>query len=210
MTYTIPDFGPSDLLTSAREGTRRVRVDVAQTGFWEAREFRISYPLEIPAASPVVIEFVSPVDFVLQSQALTSDSEGILMQVYRQAQGVTGGVFADAVPIYPNNFQLSAPEYTRKINAQTGGTFTPSAGQVSVETIRLRVSTATAQESTVGGTLRGERGLPPGAYYIKFSNITGGGTATGVYTLVFEERPIQGGLSPSAQIEATTEMTIYG
>ena len=40
MVFTIPDFGPSDLLTSGREGTRRVRVDVAQTGFFEARERR--------------------------------------------------------------------------------------------------------------------------------------------------------------------------
>lgn len=37
MTYTIPDFGPSDLLTSSREGTRRLRVDVAQAGFFEGR-----------------------------------------------------------------------------------------------------------------------------------------------------------------------------
>lgn len=39
MSYTIPDFGPPDLLTSERLGTRRLRVDVGQTGFFERREF---------------------------------------------------------------------------------------------------------------------------------------------------------------------------
>ena len=37
MTWTIPDFGPNDLLTSEKESFRRVRVDVAQTGFFEGR-----------------------------------------------------------------------------------------------------------------------------------------------------------------------------
>lgn len=37
MTYTVQDFGPSDLLTSNRYKYRRVRVDVGQTGFFEGR-----------------------------------------------------------------------------------------------------------------------------------------------------------------------------
>ena len=50
MTYTVPDFGPSDLITSAREGTRRVRVDVAQTGFFEARVVPLGRaPITLPA-----------------------------------------------------------------------------------------------------------------------------------------------------------------
>ena len=48
MTWTVPDFGPSDLLTSEREKYRRVRVDVGQTGFFDGREFRTFKEISIP------------------------------------------------------------------------------------------------------------------------------------------------------------------
>ena len=43
MSYKIDGFWPSDILSSTIEGTRRVKVDVGSTGFFEARTFRISY-----------------------------------------------------------------------------------------------------------------------------------------------------------------------
>jgi len=43
MSYKIDGFGPSDLLSSTKDGARRVKVDVGSTGFFEARTFRISY-----------------------------------------------------------------------------------------------------------------------------------------------------------------------
>jgi hypothetical protein len=178
-----------NLLTGQSDETTRLRVDVSQTGFWEGREFRISVPLSIPAATPVVLKFVSPINFILESQGLTCDEQGILFQAYRSTQGTEGGSFSTEVPIYSNNFQSTSPTYAHQATITTGGTFTPDGGQQSVETVRVKTAGATAQQSTVGGSVRGERGLAAGAYYLKFSNLTGSGTAQGVYSLIFEERP---------------------
>jgi hypothetical protein len=178
-----------NLLTGSSGDTARLRVDVSQTGFWEGREFRISVPLSIPSSTPTVLKFVAPIDFILQSQGLTCDEHGILFQAYRSTQGAEGGSFSTAIPIYANNFQSTAPVYAHQATITTGGTFTPDGGQQSVETIRLKTSGSTAQAVTVGGSVRGERGLAAGAYYLKFSNLTGSGTAQGVYSLIFEERP---------------------
>jgi hypothetical protein len=172
----------SDLLTSVFEGLRRLRVDVGRTGFWEAREFRISFPLDI-GASPTVLKFVSPVDFILQHQEFSVDAESYKFEAFRD--GTEGGTFTE-VPIYGNNIQLSAPDYTRQAETYTGGTFTPSSP--AVETVRMRSAGSTAQAATVGGAVTGERGLAAGTYYLVFTRL-GTQNALGVYTLIWEERP---------------------
>lgn len=171
------------------ESKARIRVDVGQTGFWDGREFRISYPVSVATTSKVVLKVVSPVDFILQRQSLYADEEGFIFQAYRSAQGTQGGTFGTNIPIYANNSQSSAPEYTRQVTITTGGTFTPGVGETPTETVRIRVSTATSKSSTVGEVLQGERGLAAGTYYLVFSNITESATALGVYDLIWEERP---------------------
>ncbi len=64
MTYTVPDFGPNDLLTSSAESFRRVRVDPAQTGFFEGREFCSFYEFSIASGNSVVLKFSCPVDLI--------------------------------------------------------------------------------------------------------------------------------------------------
>ena len=156
--------------------------------FLEGREFRVSYPLNIPAATPVVLKFVATTDFDLALQTLTCDTESILFEAFRQVQGVEGGSFSDNVPIYRNNGKRTTlPNVTPTTSITTGGTFTPNENETSVETIRLKTSGATAQASTVGEEIRGKRGLPPGTYYLKFSVLAGTSAAQGVYTLKFEE-----------------------
>lgn len=161
--------------------------DLQDTAFLEGRELRISVPLSITAATPVVLKFTTSRDFYLTSQGLTCDAEGILFEAFRSTQGVEGGTFGTAVPIYSNNFTKSTRAHTPSTLITTGGTFTPNGGQTSVETVRLRTAGATAQASTVGGVVQGRRGLAAGTYYLKFANLTGSGTALGVYSLRFEE-----------------------
>lgn len=191
---TAPHKGLSDKFFTGNPetddgGATRVRVDTSRTGFWAGHEFRISYPLSIPAATPTVLKFVSPVNFIIQLQNVSSDTEGVIFEAYRDTQGTEGGTFGTAVNVYSNNFQSTTPEYSTQISISTGGTFTPDGGQVSVETIRLKVNNATAQQSTVAAESIGERGLAAGTYYLKFTNLSGSGTALGVYNLVWEERP---------------------
>lgn len=182
---------PADCWTSKNPKTRRLQVDVAETGFEEGREFRINYPLSIATTNRVVLKFSSPVDFRIQLQTLSSDTAGILFKAYRQEQGVESGVFGTNVPVYDVNFEANTPPYTRQVTVTTGGDFTPNGGEEAVETIRLRVANASGQATTVGGDVGRQRGIGAGDYYLVFTNLVATGTATGVYSLEFEERPSQ-------------------
>lgn len=156
-----PNTFPDSVLTSNSGNTARLKVAVGQTGFWEGREFRISEELSIPSATPKVFKFVSPVDFILTFQNLTSDSQGIKFEAFRDNQGTEGGTFTpDALP-----------------------------DGKPVEVMRVKTSGSTAQKTTIGGSISGERGLAAGTYYLKFSNLPASGTADGVYTLVWQEQP---------------------
>lgn len=180
-----------DSLTSEDPNTSRLKVDIGQTGFWEGREFRISEELSIPSGSEVVFKFVSPINFILTKQSIECDQEGIKFEAFRSSQGTEGGTFNQDVAIYGNNIQAGTPPYTGQISITTGGTFTPEALPTgkAVEVIRLRTASATAQRTSVGGAVSGERGLAADTYYLKFTNLTGSGTAGGTYALTFQEQP---------------------
>lgn len=180
-----------DSLTSEDPNTSRLKVDIGQTGFWEGREFRISEEISIPSGSEVVFKFVSPINFILTKQSIECDQEGIKFEAFRSAQGTEGGTFDQSVAIYGNNIQTGTPSYTGQIAITTGGTFTPAAlpSGKAVEIIRLRTASATAQRTSVGGSASGERGLAADTYYLKFTNLTGNGTASGTYALTFQEQP---------------------
>ena len=40
MTYTIQDFGPSDVMTTAKEGSRRIKVEDGNSSFYEGQPSR--------------------------------------------------------------------------------------------------------------------------------------------------------------------------
>lgn len=172
-----------DLLTDGGYGeSRRIRVDNAQTGFFAGREFRSFYEFSIPAGQSNVIKFTSPVDFVLFQQSLTVDAGGV--KYTAEITGTEGGTFT-ALPVIGKNRMASRPQpyYTAQATIGVGGTF---GGGTVLDVARLVTSGATAQHITVGMT-SDERGLPAGTYYIRLATI-GNSTATGVYSLFWEER----------------------
>lgn len=184
-TYTIQDFGPADLLTSEREGYRRVRVDSGQTGFFEGREFRTFREFSIPTGQSLFIKFVSPIDFILFEQSLTLDAGSVRFTALTGSTEATP--FNTPLPVVGKNRMAlrPLPYYVPVILVTTGGTVT---GGTIVEVFRVVAANATAQQQTVGGAAQTERGLPAGTYYLRIENI-GNATATGVYSLFWEERP---------------------
>lgn len=179
---TIGNTGlPADLLTADRRGTRRLRVDVGQTGFFERREFRISEELNIPTGTSLVYRFESPVNFILWEQVLECDAN--LLKFEAIVGGTEGGTFTP-VPIWGKNRMNEQPEYTGQVMVSKGGTV--AGGQVA-EFLRIKAAGATAQRSSVGMSVGSERGLPAGVYHMKLSAI--GGDVTGTFALVWEERP---------------------
>lgn len=176
-----PNGIPSDLFTSLESGIRRIRVDVAQTGFWEGREFRFDYEV----SEPIVFKFSSPVNFILQSQELFSHDGESTLTVWSPTQGTPSGSFSTPAQILPNNGMSETPAYTRQVAINSGGTFAPTDTNPNLarEYIKVKAATSTAQRNTVGGSGVNERGLPAGDYYLLFT-----GTDAS-YRLVFEERP---------------------
>lgn len=165
----------------------RERVDVANTAFWEGKEFRASYEYAV-AATPLVFRFDSPVPFILQFQSLTCDTGNIRFRAYRSTQGTEGGTFANVIPVYQQSMLPESLPLASQVSLTTGGTFTPAVGQAAVETIRIRTSGATAQRTSVTGAIGDERGLAAGIYYLELGRIDGTDTAEGVFDLKWEER----------------------
>lgn len=190
MAYTITDFGPDDILTSKKETFRRIRVDVAQTGFFEGREFRSFAELSIPSGQSQWIRVTAPVEFILFEQVLSIDAGGVRFSAYAGATGT--GDYSTSLPVIGKNRMVTRRDYNTvsghyepQITVATGGSAT---GGTLVEVARLVAAGATAQQATVGSIMATERGLPVGVYYLKLENISNT-TATGVYSIFWEERP---------------------
>ena len=175
------------LATRRQVDVARQKVDVANTAFWEGKEYRISYEYSV-GATPIVMRFECTKDFILQLQRLSCDSEAVRLRAYRSTQGTEGGTFGTVIPIRKVNFMSETDDVPTATNITTGGTFTPDVGEESVETLRLRTSNSTAQKVTVTGAVGDERGLAADVYYLIIERIDGSGNATGVFDLKWEER----------------------
>ena len=180
MSYPSPV--PSSVITTAS----RLRVDVGQTGFFEGRDFRSFYELNVAAEATLNLRFVSPIDFILWEQALNLDSGSRRMAVYINA--TVSGAWTPIAPIGRNRMS-TAPAYAPLAALSYGGNFT---GGTLVEVIRVRTGSnqGNQRSSTVGARQSDERGLPAGSYIISLQPLgVETDAATGVYSIEWEERP---------------------
>lgn len=170
--------------TSSPDKRPRLRVDAAQTGFFEGREFRSYYEISLAAGTSVYLRFTANCEFILFEQTLTMTEGRVKVTV--STAGTPAGTYNTELPIIGKNRMLERlqPYYEAQNTIATGGTH--SGGTV-LEVFYVYASTATAQQSTVGGGVSDERGIPEGTYYIKLENM-GAGAATGIYNLWWEER----------------------
>lgn len=183
---------PNDLYTSDSEGFRRIRVDPGQTGFFAGREFRTFFEFSIPSGQVQTIKFTSPTNFIIWEQGLSVDSGSIRMEPFINATDVA--TFSLSLPAIGKNRMTSrqTPYYTAQMDVKTHPSPVTNGNSISggtlVDVDRVVASSATAQSQSVSGGAQSERGLPPGTYHIRLQNF-GNGTATGVYTVIWEERP---------------------
>lgn len=182
---------PLDLFTSDDPSYRRLRVDVAQTGFFEGREFRTFKELSIAAGATLVMRIIVPVNTILQHVGLTLDAGSVKLRTV--AGGTPTGTFSDALPIIRKNNMAGGlfpapplPMYTAQNVVESGGT--ALTGGVDIDVLRLVVAGASGQATTVGGNQDDARGVGPGTYYWVFNNFSNS-TATGVFSSFWEERP---------------------
>ena len=178
----LPNAFPQAMITGSFPNTGRMKVDPAQTGFFEGREFRISYEFDIASGATQVIKFSASSDFILWEQRIEVDEGFLIYKPTLNPSSATG--FVTEIPQYGKNRMSTAPIVTNTVTVTTGGTIT---GGTIAETARIKVANATGQQASIGGAVYSERGLPAGDYYLTMH--AEGARTQGVINLVYEIRP---------------------
>lgn len=185
---------PANLLTGTTNP--RLRVDVAETSFFEGREFRtfreFSQPLGTHLATNqrMLFRIVAPVNFILMSLDVGADNGQIRVTSF--TGGTPTGAFVQTLPIIPANSMVGTPAYTAQlvVTATAAGLIAAVnlTGGTLRDVLRLKVENSTGSASTVDSSQDSERGNPPATYYILLENI-GPGDYEGTLRTRFEERP---------------------
>lgn len=200
MSYTVDQFGPSDLLTSKKFAVRRVQVDPANTGFFDGREFRYFRELDIPSGTSLwtrVTVDSGQDGFIIRSQSIEAEEGTLRFRVWKDTSLTNPPTFSepDGVTsnVLPNNTLPSAPDYTRTAVFENGGDADPNfdGDPEVIDILRSRSSGSTSKATSNYIQAGGERGAGPGTYWLQFEAI-GNSDVTGLYNLIFEERTGQG------------------
>lgn len=174
-------------------GFERLRVDVAQTGFFEGREFRTFKELNIAASQTYVVKAVVPLNIILMSLSANIDSGSLRIGTY--GGGAEGGSFSENLPIIgANNMSLgtnrrrsySGSAYAAQTILTAGGTHT---GGVELDVLRVRAAGNSNQGSSVGIDSDSARGIAANTYYFRLLNLSATDPITGVFSARWEERP---------------------
>lgn len=186
---TQVDF-PTDIYTSSSAGFRRLKVDSQSSAFEDGREFRTFFEFNIGAALVQTIKIVSPVNFVLKEQVLNIDVGTIRLEVLTGATDVA--TFNTSLPVIGKNRMTTrkAPYYNPQVTVLTHASPVLIGNSVSGGTVvdRDRVAALILRQSVSEGA-QTQRGLPAGTYYIRLQNLGSLAASTGVFSLMWEERP---------------------
>lgn len=185
---------PAILLTGTTNP--RLRVDVAQTSFFEGREFVVfrefSQPLgtHIPTNQRMLIRIVAPINFIAMIFTVIGDNGQVRITPF--LGGTPTGTFSQTTSKLPANTMTTTPAYTSQLVV----TNTPAGllaavnitGGAQLNILRLKVENTSGSASTAGAEQDSARGAGPGTYYYLVENI-GPGDFEGVISARFEERP---------------------
>lgn len=177
---------PQDLMTDGGTGpSRRLRVDVGQTGFFAGREFRTFRELNIAASTTFVIKAVVPIDVILFGLKVSIESGQLRLATV--VGGTPGGSFSETLPIFGRNnmSERPTPFYTPQVALTAGGTHT---GGTEIDILRLKANANTNQASTVGAEGGDERGVAASTYHFRLQNLSGSDAVVGVFSARWEER----------------------
>lgn len=176
--FTSVDL-PKDVYTSGTNGVRRLRVDVAQTGFFDGRQFEFIKKF----SSPVVYRFTSPVPFILQQQTLNVLDGTIELFAWHSSNVTASGTWTtDPTPIWRKNEVNTG--YAGQATIASGGTISVANNNLYRDYIVVKTTDASGQRTSVGYSQSDERYHQAGVYYLQLV-----GSGSGSYNLLWEERP---------------------
>ena len=180
---TVLAHPPFDLLTDGGTGpNRRIRVDVAQTGFFAGREFRTFKEWSAATTDTYVIKAVVPVNTILFEFGIEVEAGSVRIETV--VGGTEGGSFSETLPVFVTNTMTERPTplYTPQNVLTAGGTLT---GGTVLDVLRGKAADNSNFAGSVGASSGAERGVAPATYYWRIT-LTG---VIGVLKARYEERP---------------------
>lgn len=177
---------PAKLLTDngGAGPNARIRVDVAQTGFFSGREFRTFKEFANPETSTYIIKIVTPINLILFEFGLQIEAGTIRIETISGGSPVEGGSFSENLPRIPTNTMTEKPQppYATQIALTAGGTLT---GGTVIDVLRAKAADNSNFAASVGAEAGAERGVAPATYYWRITMAA----FVGVIKARWEERP---------------------
>ena len=172
------------IATSRDKEFARIPVDIAQTSFFEGRDFRVTRKL----SSPIVFRFTAPVEFILSYQSFSITTGEYEFKAWRDDNVTPSGTWTN-IPIFGKNNSLTralfdGSFYTGQCTIATGGSISVIDANLYSDFAWLKAATASGQKTSIVNQSTQGRYLAAGSYYLEFT-----GTATGSYAIEWEERP---------------------
>lgn len=177
---------PRDVWTWDVENFRRLRVDTSQTSFFTGYQGRTFKEFSLASGATYVIMVTVPVNTILWSVDLSVDAGSLKLSTY--AGGTPSVTLTDTIPVIPKNTMSTRPTPLYTLQNQLVGGLATLTGGTLIDVLRVATAGATAQQVSVGSSPFSERGVGLGTYYWVFNNYSNG-TATGVFSSFWEERP---------------------
>lgn len=164
-------------------GLERVRVDVAQTGFFAGHQFRTFKEWATATNATYVIRATVPIDVILFE--LFIELEDGTARIETVVGGTPGGAFAEILPVIPSNTMDERPQppYEAQVVLEAGGTL---ADGTVLDVLRIKTADNSNFAASVGAGSGAERGVGPNTYYFRMT-LNG---AIGVFRARWEERGI--------------------
>jgi len=180
----VKDYPMPGIATSREQEFARIPVDVAQTSFFEGREFRFIRKI----TTPIIYRFTAPVEFILSSQSFGIVDGEFEFYAWRGENVTPSGTWA-SVPILAKNISLTrrlfnGSFYAGQCTIDSGGSIVVTDSNNYADYAHLKTSNASGQKTSIADQSAQGRYLAAGTYYLQFT-----GTAIGSYALEWEERP---------------------
>lgn len=148
--------------------------------------FRSFKELNILGAAVYVIKIVVPINTVLLGLELGIESGHVKVETV--VAGTEGGLFDEVLPVRPVNNMTTRPIpfYTPAVVFSAGGTLV---GGTLIDVVTLKADTNSVRATSVGSMTADERGVSPGTYYFRVTNLGASDPVTGTLKARWEERP---------------------
>lgn len=177
--YEYHSMLPRALVTGSGSDPRpRLRVDNAQTSFFENRQFRMYHEFTLAAGTSVWLRWASTIDFNVLGRDVILNTGQMRYALY--SGGTPSGVWTAKTLYHVNNY-ADAPPYSTHVTVSTGGSLS---GGTELDIMLANAGTGGNSSSATVGLL--EVSLAAGTYYVEIRN-TGSQSCTGMYRVYFEE-----------------------